>query len=164
MFIYYYLSVAYTCPYKKQFYICLKQTAMNLKLIRKYPAPDCIIGELYVNDTFECYTLEDIERPVKLAGVTAIPRGHYEVVITFSARFKKLLPLLLNVANFDGVRIHSGNTSADTEGCVLVGKTRTKTSVLQSRDAFASLFKKLQAAAVKEKIILEVTGTNPFPA
>lgn len=131
---------------------------MDLKLIRKYPATDCVIGELYVNGKFECYTLEDIERPLKIAGVTAIPRGHYEVVINFSARFKKPLPLLLNVPNYDGVRIHPGNASADTEGCILPGKTKTKNSVLQSRDAFNALFTKLKVAAGKEKIIIEITG------
>ncbi|MCU0369898.1 MAG: DUF5675 family protein [Bacteroidales bacterium] len=131
---------------------------MNLTVIRKYPSTDCVIGELFIDGVFECYTLEDVERPVKIAGVTAIPRGHYELVITFSARFQKLLPLLLNVPNFDGVRIHTGNTAAHTEGCILVGKSRTENQVLQSKDAFAALFPKLQAAAEKEKIILEVKG------
>lgn len=131
---------------------------MNLKLIRKYPASDCMIGELYVNDKFECYTCEDVERPVKVAGLTAIPRGHYEIVITYSERFKKPLPLLLNVPNYSGVRIHPGNTSQDTEGCILPGKGKTKNSVTQSKDAFAVLFPKLDAAAKKEKIFLEITG------
>lgn len=131
---------------------------MNLTLIRKYPAPDCVIGELYIDDKFECFTLEDIERPLKIAGVTAIPRGHYEIVITFSARFGKPLPLLLNVPGFDGVRIHTGNTSSNTEGCLLVGKSRTNNSITQSRDAFNVLFPKLQAAAAKEKIIIEIKG------
>ena len=131
---------------------------MNLTLIRKFPAPDCIIGELYIDGKFECFTLEDIQRPLKIAGVTAIPRGHYEIVITFSARFGKPLPLLLNVPGFDGVRIHTGNTSTNTEGCVLVGKSRTNNSITQSRDAFNVLFPKLQAAASKEKIIIEIKG------
>ena len=131
---------------------------MNLTLIRKFPAPDCIIGELYIDGKFECFTLEDIERPLKIAGVTAIPRGHYEIVITFSARFGKPLPLLLNVPGFDGVRIHTGNTSTNTEGCVLVGKSRTNNSITQSRDAFNVLFPKLQTAASKEKIIIEIKG------
>ena len=65
---------------------------MNLKLNRKFSAQDCIVGELSINGTFECFTLEDIERPLKIAGVTAIPRGFYEVVITFSERFKKPMP------------------------------------------------------------------------
>ena len=131
---------------------------MNLKLIRKYPAADCTIGELYVNDQFECYTCEDIERPVKVAGVTAIPRGTYEVVVTFSDRFQRMLPLLLNVPNYDGVRIHPGNTAADTEGCILPGKGKTVSSVTQSKIAFDALFPKIQAAAGKEKIFLEITA------
>jgi hypothetical protein len=131
---------------------------MNLKLIRKFPAKDCVIGELYVNNQFECYTLEDIERPVKIAGVTAIPRGIYEVVITFSERFQKPLPLLLKVPDFDGVRIHPGNTSADTEGCILVGKTKGQNVIEQSKDAFNALFSKLEAASKNEKIFFEIAG------
>ena len=131
---------------------------MNLTLIRKYPADDCVIGELSVNNEFECYTLEDIERPVKLAGITAIPRGHYEVMITFSERFQKPLPLLLNVPNYTGVRIHPGNTAANTEGCILPGKEKTNNSVTHSQDAFAALFQKLDAASKVEKIFLEITG------
>lgn len=131
---------------------------MNLTLIRKYPATDCVIGELFIDGQFECYTLEDIERPLKVAGVTAIPRGFYEVVITYSARFKKPMPLLLQVPHFDGVRIHTGNTSAHTEGCILVGKSKTADQVLQSKIAYEALFPKLQAASNTEKIILEIKG------
>jgi hypothetical protein len=131
---------------------------MDLKLIRKFPSTNCVIGELYVNGVFECYTLEDIERPLKIAGLTAIPRGHYEVIIDFSARFKKQMPRLLNVPGFEGVRIHSGNTSADTEGCILVGKTKSKDAIAQSRDAYNALMPKLQKATLTEKIIIEITG------
>ena len=131
---------------------------MNLKLIRKYPNVDCVIGELYVNNKLECYTCEDIERPVKIHGVTAIPRGIYEVVITYSDRFKKPLPLLLNVPNYEGVRIHPGNTAADTEGCILPGKGKTLNSVTQSVEAFSALFAKLDLASKKEKIYIEIKG------
>jgi len=131
---------------------------MNLTLIRKYPGTDCIIGELFVDGIFECFTLEDVERPVKIPGVTAIPRGFYEVVITYSERFKRLLPLLLNVPNFDGVRIHTGNVAANTEGCILVGKVKATDSIQQSKIAFDALFPKLQDAAQREKIIIEVKG------
>lgn len=132
---------------------------MNIKLIRKYPASDCVIGELYVNNQFECYTCEDIERPVKIAGVTAIPRGIYEVVITYSDRFKRLLPLLMNVPNYEGVRIHPGNTAADTEGCILPGSGKTQNSVTHSVDAFNILYSKIELAAKTEKIFIEVKGT-----
>ena len=131
---------------------------MNLKLIRKYPSAECTIGELYINDVFECYTCEDIERITKIKGQTAIPRGIYEVVITFSNRFKRPLPLLLNVSNFEGIRIHPGNTAADTEGCILPGKNKTINSVTQSTDAFNTLFNKIQVAAKSEKIFIEIKG------
>ena len=131
---------------------------MNLTLIRKYPSTDCIIGELYVDGQFECFTLEDIERPVKIPKVTAIPRGTYEVVISYSNRFEKLLPLLQNVPDFEGVRIHTGNKATNTEGCILVGQSKTTDQVLQSVLAFNALFPKLQAAAGKEKIFIEVKG------
>ena len=133
---------------------------MNLKLIRKFPASDCVIGELYVNNVFECYTCEDIERPVKVKGKTAIPRGIYEIVITYSERFKKPLPLLQNVPGYEGIRIHTGNTSADTEGCILPGKTKSTNAVGESTDAFNALFVKLTQAAKTEKIFIEIKGSS----
>ncbi len=101
---------------------------MNLKLLRKTFTEESTIGVLSVNGTAECFTLEDKVRAVKIPGKTAIPAGIYEVTITFSDRFQKPLPLLLNVPNFAGIRIHPGNTAADTEGCILVGKTHGPTS------------------------------------
>jgi hypothetical protein len=99
-----------------------------------------------VDGIFECFTLEDAERPVKIKAETAIPKGTYKVIINESNRFKRLLPLLLNVPNFEGVRIHSGNTNHDTEGCILVGQSRNKEYIGQSRKAFEKLFKKMQKA------------------
>ena len=126
------------------------------------------IGELSIDGLFECYTLEDKEREIpgiavsvwKVPGETAIPLGGYEVQITMSARFKRLLPLLINVPGFEGVRIHPGNTEADTHGCVLVGEAlvfgpdNRPESISLSRKAFDKLFAKMQAA---ERIWLEVT-------
>lgn len=105
-----------------------------------------IIGELLVDGIFECFTLEDVERPVKIKGETAISKGTYKVIINRSNRFKRLLPLLIDVPDFEGVRIHSGNTNHNTEGCILVGQTRGKDYIGQSRKAFDKLFKKMQAA------------------
>ena len=101
---------------------------------------------MYVDGVFQCYTLEDVVRPEKIHGQTAIPAGEYDVVITMSNRFKKLLPLLRNVPNFDGVRIHAGNTDADTEGCILVGESAGQYSISSSRTAFDKLFAKMQKA------------------
>ncbi len=134
---------------------------MDLKVIRKQFTDKSTIGDLFVNDQFECFTLEDVVRPIKIKGMTAIPAGMYEVVINFSARFNKLLPLLLNVPNFDGIRIHPGNTDKDTEGCILVGQTKNVDFIGSSRVAFAALFNKLQAAAAQEKIFITITEERP---
>jgi hypothetical protein len=119
---------------------------MKLLLKRLHKTENSTIGELYIDGKFECYTLEDKEREVKIKCETAIPKGEYKVIINQSNRLKRLLPLLLNVPNFEGVRIHAGNTNHDTEGCVLVGTTRSKDFIGNSRLAFERLFKKMQLA------------------
>jgi hypothetical protein len=119
---------------------------MLIVVKRLYKGEKSIIGEMTVDGIFECFTLEDVERPVKIKGETAIPKGTYKVIINQSNRFKRQLPLLLNVPGFEGVRIHSGNTNHDTEGCILVGQTRHKEFIGKSRKAFDKLFKKMQKA------------------
>ena len=130
---------------------------MELQLKRTDFLENSTIGELSVNGKLECYTLEDKVRPVKIKGKTAIPAGRYEVIINYSQRFDRLLPLLLSVPNFEGVRIHPGNTAADTEGCILVGMTKEKEFIGQSRVAFDRLFAMLKAASETEKIFIEIT-------
>ena len=78
---------------------------------------------------FICHTLEDVQRDVKIKAETAIPWGMYKVVITMSNRFKRRLPLLLDVPNFEGVRIHGGNSEKNTEGCILVAARKTATGI-----------------------------------
>ena len=97
---------------------------MKLTLARRIFTTQSTIGELAVDGNFECFTLEDPVRPKKIRSVTAIPAGTYTVAITFSPRFGTELPLLLDVPEFEGIRIHPGNTATDTEGCLLVGKSR----------------------------------------
>ena len=115
-------------------------------------------GSLFIDDIFECYTLEDTVRDVKIAGKTAIPIGTYEVIITYSNRFKKPLPLLLNVPNFEGVRIHSGNTVENTEGCILVGLDNGNDGFLgNSRAAMARIMPAIEDAIKSgEKVMLEI--------
>ncbi|HVF49682.1 MAG TPA: DUF5675 family protein [Pyrinomonadaceae bacterium] len=129
---------------------------MELKLTRKIFTNKSTIGELTVDGKPECVTLEDVVRASKIQDETAIDAGRYEVVITFSNKFKKFLPLLLNVKNFEGIRIHSGNAAKDTRGCILVGQTEGADFIGNSRAAFDSLFKKLQVASKKEKIFIEI--------
>ena len=106
------------------------------------------VGKMYIDNIYECYTLEDVVRKgAKVNGQTAIPTGTYNLIINHSNRFNRDLPLLENVPNFTGVRIHSGNTSANTEGCILVGTTWSgKDFIGNSRVAFNKLFEKLKKA------------------
>jgi hypothetical protein len=131
---------------------------MKLDLIRKYPNPDSIVGELLIDGLFFCYTLEDVERNgPKVPGKTAIPRGTYKVIIDQSIRFKRPMPHLLDVPGFEGIRIHAGNTAADTEGCILLGQEKGDDLILKSRVAFDSFFLKLSGAlANKEEVIIEI--------
>ena len=119
---------------------------MKIEIKRLHKTANSTIGEMTINGVWECYTLEDIERTVKIKSETAIPKGTYKIIINQSNRFKRLLPLLLDVPNFEGVRIHAGNTNHDTEGCILVGRTRSKDFIGQSKKAFDSLFTKMQKA------------------
>lgn len=108
---------------------------MNLVLKRIHEGETFTVGQLYEETKYGlspiCYTLEDKVREVegqpvsswKVQNETAIPRGTYNVSVTLSNRFKTRLPLLNDVDGYTGVRIHSGNSSKNTEGCILVGMT-----------------------------------------
>ena len=120
---------------------------MLLSLIREPSKNGGTLGELLLDGVHEAYTVEDEVREIpgkpvsewKVPGETAIPAGRYRVVLTQSQRFGKVLPELLNVPGFQGIRIHSGNTAADTEGCLIVGSERSPTGVLRSREAMLEL-------------------------
>ena len=129
---------------------------MKLELKRLHKTNNSTIGELSIDGKFECYVIEDIERETKVFGKTAIPKGTYEVVITMSNRFKKPLPLLLNVPNYEGVRIHTGNTSLDTEGCLILGQTRSIDFVGQSKLAMSTFMPKLTQALKKGKVFITI--------
>ena len=131
---------------------------MRLHLVRDELQERCTIGLMSIEQDFECFTLEDAVREIKIPGETAIPYGEYEVVVSFSNRFKKMMPLLLNVPGFEGVRIHSGNTDADTSGCIIVGQTRHEKSIGASRAAFDILFPKIQEALKVEKVWINIVS------
>ena len=101
------------------------------------------IGKLFIDGEYFCYTLEDAVRDKKIAGVTAIPAGTYRCIVNMSNRFQKLMPLLLEVPGFEGVRIHSGNKAADTAGCILVGYEWQGDRIYKSGLAFYDLMKRL---------------------
>lgn len=130
---------------------------MKLDLFRHDTNAMRTIGKMSIDGSFFCYTLEDAIRPIKIAGITAIPYGKYQVVLTESQRFKKLLPLLLSVPNFEGIRIHGGNRAADTEGCILVGFTRGIDSIHDSQRAVNTLIADLTPVLAKgEEVWLEI--------
>ena len=119
---------------------------LEIKVLRKKFTTKSTIGELYLNEQFYCYTLEDTVRPagVKVYGETAIPDGRYQVKVTYSNRFKKQMPLLLDVPMFKGIRIHTGNKPEDSHGCLLVGKTETTDFVGNSRSVYSPLLERIQ--------------------
>lgn len=134
---------------------------MKLLLDRFIFTDERTISKLSVNGHFECFALEDVVRDpfVKVAGKTAIPPGTYGVTVNWSQRFNRMMPLLLDVPHFVGVRIHAGNTEKDTEGCLLVGLqiTPERDRILASKIAFEILFQKISMAFDRgEKIELTI--------
>lgn len=127
-----------------------------LLLDRKVYTDTYTMGSLYLDGEFICNTLEDTYRDLtkeaKIPGSTCIPYGIYDVVITWSPRFKDMYPRLLNVPFFSGILIHKGNTIADTSGCILVG-TKNEDKLIGSKIAYDKLYSRLiKCQAIKIKI------------
>lgn len=111
---------------------------MKIEVIRQEFTDTSTIGEMYIDGKFFAYTLEDIDRGltqdmpieevkrIKVMHKTAIPYGTYKVIVSQSMRLKRVLPLLLNVPGFEGIRIHKGNNSDASSGCILVGSSKAK--------------------------------------
>jgi hypothetical protein len=137
---------------------------MELKVIRKEFTSKTTIGELYINDVFFCYTLEDVDRGLtqdmskkdieakKVYGKTAIPYGRYEIIMSWSNKFKCVMPLVNGVVGYTGIRIHKGNSEVDTLGCLLVGMKKGVDKITNSTQAFDRLFVLLQEACGKGKV------------
>lgn len=126
---------------------------MKIVVVRDTFTENSTIGKMLIDGAFFCYTLEDTIRDVKIAGETAIPYGTYKVIVNMSNRFQRMMPLLLNVPNFEGVRIHNGNTKEHTNGCILVGSTKSKDFIGNSKSTFNALMKKIGAT---KDITLEI--------
>jgi hypothetical protein len=146
---------------------------MQIYLTREIFNATYTLGKIYIpatknNIEYKCYTLEDLDRDiyqktpiteiarVKIMGETAIPYGTYEVGITYSNRFKRLMPQLFDVPGFSGIRIHTGNFDGDTDGCILVGIDSGDDMIFRSREAYAKLFPILQDACSKEKVFITI--------
>ena len=129
---------------------------MNLLLKREIFSNKSTIGRLWIDGEPKFWTMEDVVRDVKIPGETAIPYGNYEVIVTFSNRFKKPLPLLLDVPNFTGIRIHAGNTSEDTEGCILIGMSHGQDIIYKSQLAMNQFLPQLEAALDLGKVWIDI--------
>lgn len=137
---------------------------MKLILNRILKTDEFTIGELFIDGKYLCDVLEDKVRPLpkecpntpkgidckcseKVYGKTAVPAGTYEVKLTYSNRFKQIMPELLNVPHFLGIRIHSLNKSSETEGCIGVGIYNNKIDWIDnSKITYNKLFKILSEA------------------
>lgn len=140
---------------------------MKLTLKRIALRPTYTIGKLYIDDVYFCDTIEDIVRDLnkngkfdngekKVHSKTAIPYGIYEIKWTYSPRFKKYTPQLMNVPSFEGIRIHAGNTSADTEGCLILGKNKQVGKVLNSRATINKFYPIIKNACSNGKVTIEI--------
>ena len=144
---------------------------MELTLRRKFKGPAYTIGDLSINGKFFCNTIEDAVRNLpticpdtprgksctckeKVYARTAIPAGKYKITLEYSPRFKRRMPYLHDVPHFLGILIHSGNTEADSAGCIIVGENTAKGRVLNSRATFGRLYALLE----KEKEITILIG------
>jgi len=128
---------------------------MELQLLRRPAADGVILGDLLADSVHVAHTLEDADE--------AIPVGVYPVVITYSLRFKRLLPLVDRVPGRQGIRIHPGNTADDTTGCILLGLSQVNDEVLHSREA-CQRFQSLIAPELARgrPVRLTVTQQSPF--
>lgn len=139
----------------------------EIQLERKEKGSTYTIG-LLTGLSKDFYTLEDTDRGLnqsmdlvkikqtKIASTTAIPSGRYKVVVSFSPRFKCDMPLLVNVKGFEGVRIHWGNKSKDTDGCILVGNGLAEAMITDSRSAYAQVFKEIKEITDKEELYITI--------
>ena len=140
---------------------------MKLTLKRIALRSNYTIGKLYIDDAYFCDTLEDTVRDTnksgkfdngeqKIKGKTAIPYGTYEIKWTYSPRFKKYTPQLMNVPSFEGIRVHAGNTSADTEGCLILGENKQVGKVLNSRATINKFYPIIKEACSNGKVTIEI--------
>lgn len=121
---------------------------LEFSLIRKYFTDKYTIGKLSADQVYVCDTLEQVVRDLhdinhdgdytdpeegKIMGKTAIPYGRYQIIMSYSKKHNKLVPLLLKVPGFTGIEIHPGNVPEDTEGCILPGENKIKGQVIYSR-------------------------------
>lgn len=131
---------------------------VDLLLIRTFYGKDHTDGVLLLNGNWFAYTVEDRTRPPsepKVPKKTSIPYGVYDVSLRVSPRFKKYLPYIHDVPNFEGVLFHGGNTHEDTDGCILVAANKAKPGHI-----YGSKSQLLVESLAHTKCKLEIIGTG----
>lgn len=130
-------------------------TPLTLLLTRTWLTDESTIGTIYIDAIEKWFSLElpiSDGRPG-----SAIPRGTYKIITTYSPKFKRNMPLLLDIPGRSEIRLHWGNTAADTEGCILVGKTHPGPDFIgDSRAAFDELYETILPAAIEERCFITI--------
>jgi|SRR5210317_850352 len=152
---------------------------MKLDVVRTQFGKDATNGMLFVDGVFECFTLEDEVRDVKVMSETAIPLGEYEIKFRnvggfdtkykarYGSTFHKGMLELQDVPNFKYILIHTGNTDQHTAGCLLIGETQQDLDkgkdgfVGGSGDAYKKFYPKVRDALInKEKVTIKYSNIN----
>jgi hypothetical protein len=141
---------------------------MKIKLNRAY-LPEYTVGKMFIDGVYFCDTFEDVNRDLnkdgdltdvgesKVYGKTCIPVGTYKVIVNMSNRFKRLLPLLINVPSFDGIRIHNGIDETSSSGCIIVGKNTIVGQLTDSRKYMNLLTDKITLAQKSGAVTIEIS-------
>ena len=139
---------------------------MELKLKRIALKKEYTIGRLYIDGKYFCDVIEDVDRGldqkmpleqikrIKVMHQTAIPTGVYKVRLSMSPRFKRILPEILAVPGFSGIRIHNGKDQNSSSGCLIVGKNTIVGQVTNSKYWMEKLISILQGAT---NITIQIT-------
>ena len=141
---------------------------MELLLQRKKESSEWTLGELFIEDTMECFTLEDQSQEKKVMHETRIPAGRYQVLLRTEGghheRYSKKFPEihkgmlhLQNVPRFTWILIHIGNDDDDSSGCILVGEDHNGNGfLLRSTAAYLALYKKVVESAENKELWITV--------
>ena len=143
---------------------------MEIVLERKYRNATSTEGNLYINGSWFCHTIEDVVRArpgewkmeLKVYAKTAIPYGRYRVMVTYSPKFKRLLTAILDVPDFVGIRIHSGTSENSSAGCLIIsyksddGPKGDRNRLVKDNRAMDDLCNLVLAAQKKEKVFIEI--------
>lgn len=135
----------------------------KITLTRTECTDEYTFGEISYKGVFVCFTLEDPIRDTKIKHKTAIPYGTYKVILAYSQRFKILTPRLIDVPNFTAILIHKGNTTEDTSGCILVGRSKYENRLIYSAIAFDKLLSLIRKILDKNSLVIEIVKPEVIP-